>query len=266
MGAGEGDAIAVFGRAVGGLTRTARGGLVLLLACGVGLLVDASAPPPSRGCAAPGSCRGVIRLPGGWRLAYYRDRPLTGSATVTRAVVVVHGDNRKPRDDLDSVLRAATAAGLGDQTVVVAPFFPTPADHPGPSEARWTHRGWMQGDDAVAPAGLSSFAVLDQVLRDLADERRFPRLTEIVVAGHSAGGQFTQRYSAGGRAPSELTGVRIDFVVANPSSYLYFTRVRPAAAATFALPTTFAVPATPCAYDTYPRVVGQRSGSVDVAK
>lgn len=56
-------------------------------------------------------------------------------------------------------------------------------------------------------------------------------LKTITVTGHSAGAQLVQRYAAGTRLPDELLarGIRTRFVVANPSSYLYFDADRPAA-------------------------------------
>ena len=51
----------------------------------------------------------------------------------------------------------------------------------------------------------------------------------VVVFGNSAGGQFVNRYAAVGRGPDILAarGLRVRFVVANPSTYLYFGRERP---------------------------------------
>ncbi|MGH3429459.1 MAG: hypothetical protein ACRDQZ_18145, partial [Mycobacteriales bacterium] len=69
--------------------------------------------------------------------------------------------------------------------------------------------------------------VMDAVLAVLADKDRFPILTWITLVGHSAGGQFTQRYAAGGRAPGTLRDVTIRYVTANPSSYLYLSSYRP---------------------------------------
>ena len=74
------------------------------------------------------------------------------------------------------------------------------------------------------------FSVLDAILLRLAIASRFPALREIVVAGHSAGGQLVQRYAIVGRAPAAVASatLAVRFVVANPSSYLYFTPERPA--------------------------------------
>jgi hypothetical protein len=53
----------------------------------------------------------------------------------------------------------------------------------------------------------------------------------VVIFGNSAGGQFVNRYAAIGRGPDLLAarGRRVRFVVANPSTYLYFGRERPVA-------------------------------------
>jgi pimeloyl-ACP methyl ester carboxylesterase len=49
-----------------------------------------------------------------------------------------------------------------------------------------------------------------------------PRREAVVVAGHSAGGQFTNRYAATSRVGADISvGPAYRFVVSNPSSYLY---------------------------------------------
>jgi hypothetical protein len=54
---------------------------------------------------------------------------------------------------------------------------------------------------------------------------------DVVVFGNSAGGQFVNRYAAVGRGPDALAdgGLRVRFVISNPSTYLYFGRERPVA-------------------------------------
>jgi hypothetical protein len=58
----------------------------------------------------------------------------------------------------------------------------------------------------------------------------------IVLAGHSAGAQIVQRYAAVARGDTALAqaGIALRFVVANPSSYLYFSADRPRPAGGFA--------------------------------
>ena len=70
---------------------------------------------------------------------------------------------------------------------------------------------------------ISSFDAFDQLVAALLSRQRFPNLEEVTVAGHSAGGQYVQRWAL-------LTpfhdDIRVRSVVANPSSYAYLTNER----------------------------------------
>ncbi|MDD3183487.1 MAG: alpha/beta hydrolase, partial [Alphaproteobacteria bacterium] len=83
---------------------------------------------------------------------------------------------------------------------------------------------------AMRQRGSSSFTAMDILLLFLADHQRFPSLRQIVIVGHGEGGDFVQRYAALGQGPDVLEKEKLPvrFVVANPSSYLYLTHVRPA--------------------------------------
>jgi hypothetical protein len=54
---------------------------------------------------------------------------------------------------------------------------------------------------------------------------------DVVLAGHSAGAQAVERYAVVGRGEAALTarGIAVRYVVANPSSYLWFGEARPVA-------------------------------------
>jgi pimeloyl-ACP methyl ester carboxylesterase len=93
----------------------------------------------------------------------------------------------------------------------------------------------MGGGNATGPAPISSFEVLDAILNTLADRERFPALTDIVIAGHSGGGQVAQRYAvvARGEAAAASRGIALRYVIANPSSYVYFDEQRPDASGAF---------------------------------
>jgi hypothetical protein len=166
------------------------------------------------------------------------DRDLgTRDDAVRRLIVVVHGSSRNAPASLDSIGRVVRTAGLGDRTLVVAPQFLISADtwaiSAEASIAYWTENGWKQGDPAVGTVGgepldVSSFRVVDRVIRSVSVSGSFPNLRRVVVAGHSAGGQFVNRYAAGTGTTGTLRrrGITIRYVVANPSSYLYFSPIR----------------------------------------
>lgn len=153
---------------------------------------------------------------------------------VKRAIVLVHGAHRDSdltRRDIVKLLDSGVAPK--GETLVILPQFltePDVAKHKLPAPTLWwTADGWSAGSTAKGGAAISSYTVLDTILARLADKERFPALAQVVVAGHSAGGQMTQRYAIQGRgdAPLAARGVHVRYVVANPSSYAYFSADRP---------------------------------------
>lgn len=175
----------------------------------------------------------LVQTPRGSGYArYFGTSSLDGDASVTRAIVIVHGVLRDADYYYDTGVIAANAAHLLDDTLVIAPQFVEKSDLAGyavnPRTLYWNSQ-WPGGSDAVAPAPISTYDVFDALISRLSDARRFPKLREIVVAGHSAGGQIVQRYAIVGKAPELDTdaGIPVRLVVSNPSSYLYFTDWRP---------------------------------------
>jgi pimeloyl-ACP methyl ester carboxylesterase len=158
---------------------------------------------------------------------------------VTRALLVFHGKLRNADVYYASGEKAVATANAKKTTIVIAPQFLQAPDaeafHLAPGILRWSNEGWTGGDDAMSPAPISSFAAIDAILMQLANRTLFPNLTEVIVAGHSAGGQVVQRYAVAGRGESALTkaGVHVRYVVANPSSYVYFSAERPLAGGGF---------------------------------
>ncbi|RDS89650.1 alpha/beta hydrolase [Pseudomonas fluorescens] len=152
---------------------------------------------------------------------------------VTRALIIVHGRLRNAQTYLQSGMDAAEHAGVGPTTLVIAPQFLNGADvkrnHLGNQLLRWKGNDWMAGDASTGPGQISSFGALDQIVKHLGNRTLFPALKEIVVAGHSGGGQVVQRFALTGHAHPTLQteGIRLRYVVANPSSYAYFSPQRP---------------------------------------
>lgn len=136
------------------------------------------------------------------------------NTAVSTVVVVIHGTGREACSYAKSTLRAASSAGVASSTLVLAPHFLSESDsHTG--RLFWSSSGWKVGDASKDKSRMSSFAVVDHVLAGIT-KSRYPNLRRVVVAGHSAGGQFVNRYESA--SPRE--GVD-RYVVANPSSYLY---------------------------------------------
>jgi pimeloyl-ACP methyl ester carboxylesterase len=163
-----------------------------------------------------------------------------GHADVTRAIIVIHGALRNAEGSFTAMQHAMALAGeAGRHALVLAPQFLSEVDavrYPVPLDIPvWSVDGWKDGSlseirrDDSTDRRVSSFAVLDALLQTLSNRQHWPALDLVVLAGHSAGGQFVQRYAVAGRAPTMLShhGIHTRFVVANPSSYLYFDARRP---------------------------------------
>ena len=155
---------------------------------------------------------------------------------VTRAIVLLHG--LRGRDSFIGMGPELAGGEAGPASVVIAPQFVTEEDtraHRLPDDVlRWRFGAAAGGAAAVGPAAISSFEVLDALLARLMDRVRFPRLTRVVLAGHSAGAQLVQRYAVVGHAPRAVgDDLRIRYVVGSPSSYLYLSEERPAPAGGF---------------------------------
>ncbi len=152
---------------------------------------------------------------------------------VTRALIIVHGRLRNAMTYLDSGEKAAEAAGQNANTLVIAPQFLNQTDlkrnQIDSQTLRWNSNDWMAGEPSTGPGQISSYGALDQIIKHLGNRKLFPNQKEIVVAGHSGGGQVVQRFALTGHDHPLLQteGISLRYVVANPSSYAYFSPQRP---------------------------------------
>lgn len=168
------------------------------------------------------------------RSMLYRTYPLdVKNEAIARAFIMIHGAGR----DADNYFRTAVAAaflgGALDDTIVISPRFASNdgrscRDTLAANEVNWSCSGdsWRSGGVAINNDRLTSYELMDEILRKLARKSVFPNLKAIVVAGHSAGGQYVTRYDMANQVHDTL-GVPVTYVVSNPSSYAYFDPTRP---------------------------------------
>jgi hypothetical protein len=148
---------------------------------------------------------------------------------IKRILISIHSSGFDALEYYDSAQAAVEKwPGALAETLIVAPqFFEKPAV-PGPIPADLLYwrvspfRGSSRG--AIGPnekaVSVSVFDVMDDWLASLADPKRFPQLRDIVLFGHSGGGQLVQRYALVGKFEPR-SGVRLRYVVSAPSSYAY---------------------------------------------
>jgi len=219
--------------------------LVFVALIAVSTLISASTQTAPRTSAvapcttATPACVEWVTLGGGpGRSMIYRTYSLEApNDRVTRALIMIHGTNRNADHYFDTAKAAAFLAGAIDDAVVIAPRIVCGTDPLEPNEINWPCGGdsWRSGGMSTTHPALSSFDIVDEILRKLARKSVFPNMKAIVVAGHSAGGQFVNRYEMSNSVHDTL-GVPVSYVVANPSSYAWPDPTR-------ALPVDDALPA-----------------------
>jgi len=204
---------------------------------------------PAACTTATDACTEFVTLGGGpARSLIYRTHSLNArNDAIRRALIMVHGTNRNADHYFSTATAAAFLAGAIDDTVVISPRIASNSVRAGAApgrgaggcsdvlaanEVNWSCNGdsWRSGGNSTSHPDLTSFDFVDQILRKLANTSTFPNMKAIVVAGHSAGGQFVARYQMANRI-HETLGVPITYVVANPSSYAWPDATRPTAAA-----------------------------------
>lgn len=186
-------------------------------------------PRNERPVAVVGPQRLSIETPrGSGTVPYYASLSDHDARSATNVIVMLHGRLR----DADAYMEAAQQAlRVADtdpaRTLLIVPQFLATADiHAhglGADMLHWEWTSWMGGDDAVGPAAISSFDVLDGFAAQFSDRTLYPLLRELVIAGHSGGAQVAHRYAI----VSAETSLTRRFVIANPSSYVYFDSMRP---------------------------------------
>lgn len=167
-----------------------------------------------------------------YNLYYYSNYSLENSnENISRAIIVFHGTNRNADTYFEYVKDAANINGNHeDSTLIIAPYFMIPEDDPPEGFLFWNfNSGWKKGDKSSSSLNnrISAFALVDTILERIS--KSYNKLNNIVIVGHSAGGQFVNRYAAGSQMEDRISddyGINIHYIIANPSSYLYFDNKR----------------------------------------
>lgn len=200
------------------------------------LLSIAAAAADAPCTTATPACAEMVGVAGAaGRTLVYRNYPLgKRNETITRGLVVVHGLGRDADNYYRHTLAAAFLADALKDTVLIVPRFASNEggackDALAPGELGWHCQPrvdiWRNGGAAV-DSTVTTFDIADELLRKLVNRDVFPNLRTIVVAGHSAGGQFVSRYEMANQMHDSLA-VKPTYVVANPSSYTYLDSLRP---------------------------------------
>ena len=181
---------------------------------------------------------------------------------IKQLIVYIHGARRNGLDYYEWGEAAVKTANKDAETLLISPQFTSLKDledhNHDDTHLFWTNNNWRIGDESVSSKkrkmndAFSSFSLVDSMIIRACDPKLFPKLKKITIIGHSAGGQFVQRYAGMTPMPNILRGYKFRFIVMNSSSYLYFDDRRPVKkedVLTFVKPDS-----TGCGdYNTYPK-------------
>ena len=148
---------------------------------------------------------------------------------LTRVLFSIHSSGFDAMQYFENAKVAASKVRGGlPETLIIAPqFLDTSAAPPViPKGLLYWRVSPYRGSakSAVGPEGrstsISAFEIMDDWLNELVTSGYLPNLKDIVIVGHSAGGQFVQRYAMVGKfEPAEH--IKCRYVVSAPSSYAY---------------------------------------------
>ncbi|KAI9686680.1 MAG: hypothetical protein M1820_010584 [Bogoriella megaspora] len=168
-------------------------------------------------------------------------------SNIQRAVIVIHGLLRDPwnyeNDTLNALAKVTTPGINQDSVAVIAPYFPNgddkgfaypwtsgkPANQGSTTNALvWSGSQWSAGANNQYPytsTNTSAYYVLDTLIQYFDNATLFPNMKQIVLVGHSLGGQMLQRYAIVG--PQLSTRSPVVSWVGNPDSLAWLSPDRP---------------------------------------
>ena len=160
-----------------------------------------------------------------------------GVSQPRRLVLAIHGKDRNARGLYQLLHKRLLKLEKERSSLLLCPHFLIEADLKAfgldESWACWSPawNGWKYGYKNLRPptnrkiARISSFAVLDLLVGRIL--RKHSTIEEVVLVGHSSGGQMVHRYAAACPLPERHPHCCFRFVPINAGTYLYFSPERP---------------------------------------
>lgn len=170
----------------------------------------------------------------------------TSNSLIEKAIITIHGSVRNADTYFKSVWGLSKKFNVEEKTIVISPKFKISGDQRLPNEIVYSYEGWWIGNDSLR-AKISSFSVIDHFIKLLSNKNKFPKLKELIITGHSAGGHLVQRLALGSVEDLNINDLNIKYVVANPGTYAYLNAYRPVGH----MPGVFEVPNVRCNYNAW---------------
>jgi len=164
------------------------------------------------------------------QIPYASNRDISLKAPkVERLIVAIHSSSYDPDFYVDIIQKIAQEVHLlQEKLLIISPAFYRYDKTSLKDIVLWqTDPFW--GNSRALYLGkeqtLSAFEILDDMIEHILSSGNFPNLKQIVIFGHSAGGQFVNRYAASNTF-MDRHRIPVKFLVMAPSSYVYFSDKR----------------------------------------
>jgi hypothetical protein len=136
------------------------------------------------------------------------------------AIIVLHGVNRNANDYFQYMMNALKSTGIENNVVLISPFFKNQSEASG-GDFYWNSVNWREGQNSISGSKISSFEVLDNLIKQLTDSKFFPAMKNIIVTGHSSGALMSHLYAGSNKVQDDYPNIDFDHIVAN-SQYFYY--------------------------------------------
>lgn len=159
------------------------------------------------------------------------------SQSSTHVLIVIHGSLRDGDSywaALNGIKEQQLAWGnenVDPNLIITAPMFYSTRFNSGLYTAQQLTWGdlnlWQMGAPSNHPNNtrISSFTAVSELIEHFSQRKLYPNMKNITLIGHSGGAQFVNRYAS--VVPTEPKHVHVRYLVADPSSSMYFTPHRP---------------------------------------
>jgi len=152
---------------------------------------------------------------------------------ISRVVLAIHSSSYNPDTYLDNTLALLKASPkIKGQILIIAPAFYKHSKTTMEDIVTWKNAPFWGSSRAQYQdknIQLSAYEILDHILTKVITSNNFPNLKDIVLLGHSAGGQMVNRYAASNTIETRIASlynVTMKYLVMAPSSYVYFNNKR----------------------------------------
>jgi hypothetical protein len=151
---------------------------------------------------------------------------------IKKLIVIVHGAGLNAEKSFDTGLRFVEKLGEPkDQYMVIAPQFLEGIESTEKGLLFWGQQ-WRSGGVSLSESfnkglpSVSSYEVMDKLIGFVT--KRNVNIDQVILLGHSAGGQFVSRYAAINNYHEDFKneGVSVYYIAANSSSYTYLDATR----------------------------------------